>query len=166
MADEATLVLIKPDAIQRGLTGTVLARLEQTGLRLLGAKIVRVNRALAEAHYQDLRRKPFFEEIVRYLCGELHGTEYVWVLVYAGPSAIDTVRKLAGATNPEQADPRSLRGAYGRITTAGVMENILHASSDLRESRREIPLWFRPEELLEPVELSGGRAASPKAARA
>jgi len=147
---QATLVLIKPDAIQRGLMGTVLSRLEQTGLSLVGVKVVRVSRPLAEEHYKSLRQQPFFEELIQYLCGELHGVSYVLALVYAGADAIRRVRQVAGATNPEMAEPTSIRGAYGRMTTRGVMENILHASSDEQEAKREIALWFRPEELLQP----------------
>lgn len=148
MESQATLVLVKPDAIKRGLTGAVLSRLEQLPLRLIGAKVVRVNRELAEEHYKPLKEKPFFEEIIQYLCGQLHGVDHVLALVYHGPEAIATVRQAAGATNPEAADPTSLRGAYGRLTPAGVMENVLHASSDPQEAAREIQLWFRPEELL------------------
>ena len=148
--EQATLVLIKPDAIQRGLVGAVLSRLEELRLELLGAKVVRVERALAEVHYQQLRDKPFFEEIVDYLQGTLHGTHYVLALVFWGADAIEQVRRLAGATHPEQAEPKSIRGALGRMTTAGVMENVLHASSDPQEADREIRLWFQPHELLPP----------------
>lgn len=149
MRDEATLVLIKPDAIARGLTGAVLTRLDQLGLRVIGAKAVRVSRRLAAEHYQALRGKPFFEGLIQHITGQLHGVNYVLALVYAGPGAIARVRRAAGATNPEQADPASLRGRFGR-NTAGVMENVLHASSDAREAEREIALWFRPGELLSP----------------
>lgn len=145
---ESTLVLIKPDAIRRGLTGLVLWRLSQASLSLIGAKVVRVSRALAEEHYRPLRGKPFFDEIVQHLCGQLHGVEAVLALVYAGPGAVRVIRELAGATNPEQADPKSIRGAFGRITTQGWMENVLHASSDSQEAKREVALWFKREELL------------------
>ncbi len=148
---QASLVLIKPDAMQRGLMGAVLTKLEEAKLLLIGAKIVRVGRPLAEAHYQPLREKPFFREIVDYLCGTLHGGASVLALVYHGPQAIAKIRALAGATNPDLADPASIRGTYGRVTTRGLMENVMHASSDEAEARREIALWFRPEELLEPV---------------
>ncbi len=151
MSPEATLVLIKPDAIRRGLTGTVLSRLTDANLSLIGAKVVRVNRQLAEKHYQPLRDKPFFEELIRYICGELHGVEAIVALVYAGTGAIVKVRQIAGATNPEAAEATSIRGAYGRVTTRGVMENVLHASSDPPEAEREIKLWFRPDELLIPL---------------
>ena len=84
-------------------------------------------------------------------CGELHGGAPVLALVYAGPDAVVKVRKLAGATNPDHADPTTIRGAFGRNTLEGVMENVIHASSDDREAEREIKLWFRPDELLEPL---------------
>ncbi|MBI3088259.1 MAG: nucleoside-diphosphate kinase [Candidatus Omnitrophica bacterium] len=160
MADEATLVLIKPDAIARGLTGAVLTRLDQLGLRVVGAKALRVSRRLATEHYQALRGRPFFEGLVTHLTGQLHGVDYVLAFVYAGPDAIAKVRQAAGATDPEQADPASLRGAFGR-NTAGVMENILHASSDAREAEREIALWFRPDELLSPQQAAKRATTQP-----
>lgn len=151
MKDEATLVLIKPDALARGLAGAVLTRLEQLGLDLVGAKVTRVSQELAEEHYQALRQQPFFSDLIRHLRGGLHGVDYVLVFVYAGPGAIEKVRALAGATNPEDAEPMSVRGSLGRMTTKGIMENVLHASADEQEAEREITLWFRPEELLMPL---------------
>jgi nucleoside-diphosphate kinase len=149
MAEEATLVLIKPDAIARRLAGAVLTRLEQLSLKLIGAKVTPVSRQLAEAQYEALRGKPFFNDLLKHIQGSLHG--YVVALVYAGPGAVAKVREVAGATNPEAADPTSLRGALGRLTTQGIMENVLHASSSGQEAEREIKLWFRPEELLVPL---------------
>ena len=149
MLSEATLVVIKPDAIKRGLAGAVLSRLEALRLDVIGAKAVRVSRQLAEEHYTDLRDKPFFEELLDLIQGKLHGTNYVLALVLWGPDAVTRVRVLAGATHPEQAEPLSVRGSFGRMTTSGVMENILHASSNLGEAQREIRLWFAPHELLE-----------------
>ena len=148
MAVQRSLVLIKPDAIKRKLTGAVLSRLDELDLKLTGAKVVRVGRELAEEHYKPLRSKPFFGELIQYLCGQLHGVDYVLALVYAGPEAVVRIRQLAGATNPEAAEPTTIRGAYGRLTTKGWMENVLHASSDEQEASREIALWFRSEELL------------------
>ena len=148
MAVNATLVLIKPDAIQRGLAGTVLSRLESLHLEIIGAKAVRVSRELAEEHYEALRGKPFFEELLDHIQGKLHETPYVLAFVLRGPDAIGRVRQLAGATHPEQAEPTSIRGSLGRMATSGVMENVIHASSDPSEARREIPLWFKPQELL------------------
>ncbi len=148
MADEATLVVIKPEAIQRGLAGYVLSRLEELELDIIGAKAVRVTRALAQEHYQDLRGKPFFAELLEHLQGNLHGVSAVLAFVFSGPDAVARVREATGATHPEKAGPRSIRGAIGRMATSGLMENILHASSTLEEAEREIRLWFKPEELL------------------
>ncbi len=158
MADEATLVLIKPDAIQRRLTGLVIARLDELGLEIIGAKVVRVSRDLAETHYAHLREKPFFSMLLDHLQGKLHGVSSLLAFVYWGPEAIRRVREATGATHPERADPRSIRGSFGRMTADGVMENIVHASATDEEAQREIPLWFRPQELV--------RAIAPRAANA
>ena len=151
MADEATLVVIKPEAIQRGLLGAVLSRLEELRLEIVGAKAVHVTRALAEAHYQALKDKPFYPMLLDHVQGKLHGTSYVIAFVFWGSDAIRRVRELSGATNPEQADPRSIRGQFGRNTASGLMENVIHASSTAPEAEREIKLWFAPRELLRPV---------------
>lgn len=148
---QATLVVIKPDAIQRGLTGATLTKLDELGLQVIAAKAIRVTRELAEAHYAHLREKPFFEELLQHLRGQLHGVDSVLAFVYYGPNAVARVRDVVGATNPELATPTSIRGAYGRLTTKGVFENVVHSSSDEQEAQREIRLWFRPEELLQPV---------------
>lgn len=155
MADEATLILIKPDAIQRGLVGAVMSRLEELRLDVIGAKAVRVSQELAEIHYHHLRDKPFYDQLVDYLQGKLHGTSYVLALVFWGDQAVARVRTLVGATHPEQADPTSIRGALGRMTTSGLMENIVHAASDSAEADREIRLWFTPQELLRDVSRTG-----------
>lgn len=149
MSSKATLVIIKPDAIKRGLTGAVLSRLDALQLEIIGAKAVRVSQELAEAHYRHIHDKPFFREAVDHLRGKLHGTRYVLAFVFWGDRAVERVRELAGATNPERAEPASVRGAFGRLTAAGLMENVLHASSDSVEAEREIRLWFQPHELLE-----------------
>ena len=148
MPDQATLVVIKPDAITRGLVGAVLSRLEELRLDVIGAKAMQVTQALAEAHYQNIRGKPFFDETVDYLQGKLHHTNYVLAFVLWGADAVERVRTLTGATHPEKADPTSIRGAFGRMVTSGLMENVLHASSNPADARREIRLWFTPNELL------------------
>ncbi|MBD3426951.1 MAG: nucleoside-diphosphate kinase [Candidatus Omnitrophica bacterium] len=144
---EQTLVLIKPDGLKKSLTGNILTRLSETKLDIVGAKIVRVSRELAEEHYQGLRDKPFFEDLLKYIMGEYHKKK-VMALVYWGEGAIGKVRELCGKTNPEEADSVSIRGAYGRITTAGVYENVIHASADLEDAEREIKLWFQPDEII------------------
>jgi len=147
------LILIKPDGLKKSLTGNILTKLSEAKLVIIGSKVVKVGRPLAEEHYKHLKSKPFFEELIQYIQGKLHGTSYnrVLALVYQGEDAIEKLRRLAGATNPEEADPISIRGAYGRITTKGVYENVIHCSSDPAEAEREIKLWFEPQELVEDV---------------
>jgi len=145
--NQQTLVLIKPDGLNKSLTGNVLTRLSETKLDIVAAKIVKVSRELAEQHYIMLKDKPFFDELLKYLMGEYHKKK-VMALVYSGEDAIKKVRHICGATNPEEADPVSIRGAYGRITTKGVYENIIHASANEPEAEREIKLWFQPDDLI------------------
>ena len=142
-----TLVLIKPDGLKKSLTGNVLTRLSETKLDIVGAKIVRVSPELAKEHYGHMKDKPFFNELIKYIMGHYHKKK-VMALVYWGEDAIGKVRKICGSTNPEEADTVSIRGQYGRITTKGVYENVIHASTDEKEAEREIKLWFEPEELI------------------
>jgi len=145
---QATLILVKPDGLKKSLTGNILTRLSESKLEIVAAKIARVSRELAEEHYRHLKDQPFFPELIKYLQGELHDRRKVMALVYWGNEAIKKCRALAGATNPEEADPTSIRGSYGRITTAGLYENVIHVSSNESEAEREIKLWFRPEEII------------------
>jgi nucleoside-diphosphate kinase len=144
---QQTLVLIKPDGLKKSLTGNVLTRLSETKLDIVASKIVRVSKELAEQHYALLKDKPFFPDLIKYIMGEYHKKK-VMALVYWGEDAINNVRKICGATNPEEADPVSIRGAYGRITTKGVYENVIHASTNEAEAEREIKLWFVPDEVI------------------
>ena len=146
--DQATLILIKPDGLKKSLTGNILTRLSETKLEIVAARIARVTRELAEEHYTHLKDKPFFEDLIQYILGEFHNRRKVMALVYWGEGAIKKCRELAGATNPEEADPTSIRGSYGRITTAGVYENVIHVSSHESEAEREIKLWFKPSEII------------------
>ncbi len=148
MAIQQTLVLIKPDGLTKSLTGNILSRLSETRLEIAGARIVSVTRELAEEHYTQLKEQPFFDELIEYIIGELHERRRVMALVYHGENAIEKVREICGATNPEEADPRSIRGAYGRITTSGIFENAIHASSSPEDAEREIKLWFCPEDIV------------------
>lgn len=145
---EATLVLIKPDGLKKSLTGNILTRLSETKLEIVAAKILRVSKELAQEHYQHLKDKPFFAELIRYIRGELHNRKKVMALVYWGEEAITKCLQLAGATNPEEAEPTSIRGSYGRITTQGIYENVIHVSSNRAEAEREIKLWFNPQEII------------------
>lgn len=146
--NQATLILVKPDGLKKSLTGNILTRLSETKLEIVGSRIVRVSKDIAEEHYQHLKDKPFFPELIKYLQGELHDRRKVMALVYWGEDAIKKCRSLAGSTNPEEADPTSIRGSYGRITTAGVYENVVHVSSNEAEAEREIKLWFKPDDII------------------
>ena len=108
---------------------------------------MKVSRELATQHYIFMKDKPFFEDLIKYIMGEYHKKK-VMALVYWGEDAIQKVRNICGATNPEEADPVSIRGAYGRITTKGVYENVMHASTNPEESEREIKLWFVPDDII------------------
>ena len=147
MKDEQCLVLIKPDGLVKSLTGDIISKMSEINLKIVGAKIVRVTRELAEEHYCALKEEKFFDELLKYIMGEYH-TNRVLAMVYQGEDATKKIRKLIGKTNPEEAEPTSIRGKYGRITTAGVFENVVHASENPKEAEREIKLWFRPDELV------------------
>jgi len=154
MADkkiEQTLVLIKPDGLVKSLTGDILSSLSHPKRKIMGAKIVRVTKELAEEHYQHLKDEDFFDELIRYIMGEYH-TKRVLALVYEGENAIKDIRKIAGKTHPEEAHPETIRGKYGRIhSKTNVFENVVHASADKEDAEREIKLWFRPDELVHTI---------------
>ena len=147
MKPEPTLVIIKPDGIQKSLTGNILTRLSEAKLTILAAKMKTVSRGLAEEHYCHMKEKPFFEEIVKYILGDYH-VPRVMALVYYGEDSIAKVRAICGATNPEEATPGTIRGSFGRITTKGVHENVIHASGNSQDAEREIKLWFEPDEVV------------------
>lgn len=144
---EAALVIIKPDGIKRRLIGQILDKFAQTRLDIVAMRAAIATRALAEEHYKHIKGQPFFKEVVDYLLGELHNEKRLLLVIFYGNEAIKKCRKVAGATNPEEAHPLSIRGAFGRISTKGVFENVVHVSSAKEESRREIRLWFTPEEV-------------------
>ncbi|MBN2160565.1 MAG: nucleoside-diphosphate kinase [Spirochaetes bacterium] len=148
MATEQTLIIVKPDGLIKSLTGNILSRLSETKLVIIGAKLVRVSEELAKEHYKHLKDKPFFDELLHYIMGDVHNTHRVLALVYQGEGAIGKVREIVGDTNPEKAHPVSIRGAYGRITTSGVFENVVHASSSPEDAEQEIKLWFSPFEVV------------------
>ena len=148
---ERILILIKPDGLMKSLTGDIISKLSETELRIVGAKVINVKRELAEQHYAHLKKsKPqIFEETLKYIMGEFH-TNRVLALVYKGPNALEKIRKIVVKTNPEEAEPTSIRGKYGRINSkTGVFENAIHASDSLENAEREIKLWFNEKELVE-----------------
>jgi len=148
MAVEKTLVLIKPDGRKRKLTGLAIDRLDVTGLDMIGAKVV--TDSLAREHYRSLGDKPFFESLVKFLKGEYHDIpgSRMMALVYQGENAVAVVRKIAGATDPEDAAVGTIRNEFGRVCRkSGLYENVVHASSDPVEAEREIKLWFSEGEI-------------------
>ena len=140
MADpQRTLLLVKPDGVQRLLVGRVLTRFEERGLKLVGLKLVRVDRALAEQHYAVHREKPFFKGLVNFITsGPLVAA------VLEGPNAIPVVRAMNGATRPHEAAPGSIRGDFAVETS----QNLVHASDSPETAAAEIALWFKADELL------------------
>jgi len=150
LPSEKSLVLIKPDAVKRSLIGPVLSKLDEVQLNIIATKMVKVSENLAKEHYAQHVEKPFFAELMDYITGKIHGAPYdkVLALVYEGENAIKKIRDIAGNTNPEKADPHTIRGMFGRITTKGMFENVLHASATPIEAEREIKLWFQPSEVI------------------
>lgn len=146
---QQTLVLIKPDGIVKSLTGNILSVLSESKLKIVGVKLIRVDKELAEQHYQRHRGKNFYDELINYITGNLtYHTNRIIALVYEGEDAIEKVRELVGNKNPEAADPKTIRGKYGRVhSQTGVFENVVHASDTIEEAEREIKLWFSPQEL-------------------
>ena len=144
---EPALVIIKPDGISKGLMGNVFTKFAQADLEIVSLRIVKASRDLAEEHYRHLKDQPFFEGVVNYFIGKYHSRKNLLAIIYYGKSAISKCRKIAGATNPEEADPFSVRGSYGRITTKGIFENVVHVSSDKKEAQREIKIWFKPDDI-------------------
>ena len=139
MAAERTLILIKPDAVQRSLAGEILGRIERRGLNVVAAKLLRVSRELGEEHYGEHREKPFFGELVEFIT-----SAPTWALVVEGEGAIATMRKTIGATNPADAEPGTIRGD---LATA-MPDNLVHGSDSPESAEREIALWFADDELV------------------
>jgi len=136
---ERTLVLIKPDAVQRSLVGDILGRIEKRGFVLRDGKLVQVRRDLGERHYDEHREKPFFDELVRFIT-----SAPTWALVVEGEDAIATMRKTIGATNPADAEPGSIRGDLA----LSMPDNLVHGSDSPESAEREIALWFSDDELV------------------
>lgn len=151
MANQACLILIKPDGLVKSITGNIINELSQAQLKIIAAKIVSVKRELAEKHYSELKNKKpeIFEEVLKYITGEFH-TNRVLALIYYGDDAIAKIRNIVGPTNPEEAEPTTIRGRYGRINSkTNVLENCIHASDSEENAEKEIKLWFSPEEIVE-----------------
>ena len=136
---ERTLVLVKPDGVQRGLIGEVIARLERRGLRLIAAKFMQVSRELAEAHYAIHKGKPFYDSLIEYIT-----SAPVMAMAWEGPNAVAAVRQTMGATRPTEAAPGAIRHEFG----LEIGRNLTHASDSPENGEKEVALWFKPEELV------------------
>lgn len=136
---EKTLVLVKPDGVQRGLIGEVIVRLERRGLKLIAAKFLWVSPELAEKHYAVHKGKIFYESLIRYIT-----SAPVMAMVWEGPNAVVAVRQTMGATRPTEAAPGSLRHDFA----LDVGRNLTHASDTPENSEKEVALWFAPTELV------------------
>lgn len=136
---EKTFVLVKPDGVQRGLIGEVIARLERRGLRLVGAKFLQVSRDLAEAHYAIHKGKPFYGGLIAYIT-----SAPVMAMVWEGPNAVAAVRQTMGATRPTEAAPGTLRHDFA----LEIGRNLTHASDSPENGEKEVALWFNPDELV------------------
>ena len=131
--------MVKPDGVQRGLTGEIIGRLEKRGLRIAALKMMSVERELAEAHYGEHRGKPFYQSLVDYItCGP------VVAMVVEGKGAVKAVRDMMGATDPLAAAPGTIRGTFG----LDIGRNVVHGSDSVESAEREIALFFKPEEIL------------------
>jgi nucleoside-diphosphate kinase len=163
---EQTLVLIKPDALKNSITGFIFSQLSEfhTGARFAAAKVVNVSRFLAEEHYAEHKGKPFYEALLDYITGKSHYTEEnkwkrrVIAIVYQGAGVLDSIRTLAGPTNPHQAREEKpgciralgtvvqIKDANGNVIGSR-MDNLIHTSATIEEAEREIKLWFLPHDI-------------------
>jgi len=135
---ERTLILIKPDGVQRQLVGRILERYEQRGLKIVGLKLVQTSRELAETHYAVHRERPFFKGLVDFIT-----SAPLVAIALEGLNAVAVCRAINGATRPHEAAPGSIRGDYALETG----QNLVHASDSVENAQQELALWFRPDEL-------------------
>ena len=136
---ERTLVLIKPDALQRGLAAEILSRLERRGLKIVALRLMCMDPELAHRHYAEHEGKPFFDSLVRFICsGPLIAS------VFEGPNAVEVVRGLMGATDPQQAAPGTIRGDLGLF----IQSNLVHGCDSLEAAEREIALFFKDDDIV------------------
>lgn len=136
---EKTFLMLKPDAVQRGLVGKVIDRFEQKGFKLVGLKMMQVDRTLAEEHYKEHKGKGFFEPTVAYIL-----SSPVVAMVWEGKNVVAIARELMGSTNPASANPGSIRGSYAM----DISRNVIHGSDSVESAEREISLYFKPAEIL------------------
>ncbi|MGH7660023.1 MAG: nucleoside-diphosphate kinase [Vulcanimicrobiaceae bacterium] len=140
MANEQTLILCKGDAVQRGLVGEIVSRIERRGYALVAMKLLSVDEALAKRHYAEHEGKPFFKSLVEYIV-----SSPIVAMVVAGESAIEGCRQMIGATDPRKAATGTIRADLAQT----IGRNLVHGSDSLDSAKREIPIWFLPKELCE-----------------
>jgi len=136
---QRTLVLVKPDGVQRGLAGEIVSRIERKGLKIVAMKMLRMDRAMAERHYDVHRDKPFFSSLVDFIT-----SGPIVAAVIEGREAVDVVRRLMGETDPMKAAPGTIRGDYG----LEIQENLIHGSDSEENARKEISLFFTEKDML------------------
>jgi nucleoside-diphosphate kinase len=136
---ERSLVLVKPDGVQRGLIGEVIGRLERRGLRLVAAKFIQVSQSLAETHYSIHKGKPFYDGLIKYIT-----SAPVMAMAWEGPNAVAAIRQTMGATRPTEAAPGSIRHDFA----LEVGRNLTHASDSVENGEQEVSLWFGSAELV------------------
>ena len=149
---ERCLVLIKPDALEKRITGIVVDRLERQELDIVASKVVCVTEDLIRKHYVHLAGKPFLESTVRYMMGDYNhiANHKIIAFVFQGDNAVGKIRTALGATNPDNAAPWTIRGSFGKFDkVADVVYNCVHASDNAEDAEREIALWFNPGEVLD-----------------
>uniref|UniRef100_A0A8D0DR39 Nucleoside diphosphate kinase n=1 Tax=Salvator merianae TaxID=96440 RepID=A0A8D0DR39_SALMN len=137
---ERTLIAVKPDGVQRRLVGDVIKRFEKRGFKLVGLKLLQANEGILAEHYHELRRKPFYHELIKYM-----SSGPVVAMVWEGHNVVKTSRAMVGETNPAEAKPGTVRGDF----SVHVSRNVVHASDSLETAQREISLWFRSNELID-----------------
>lgn len=135
---ERSLVLIKPDAMQRNLAGTIISRLEEQGLKLVALKMLRVDKALAERHYAIHASKAFFEELVDYIT-----STPIIAAVFEAEGAVEKIRRIMGATDPAKAEPGTIRKDFG----LDILRNVVHGSDSIETAEKEIKLFFTEDEI-------------------
>ncbi|XP_062999140.1 nucleoside diphosphate kinase, mitochondrial [Elgaria multicarinata webbii] len=137
---ERTLIAVKPDGVQRRLVGDVIKRFEKRGFKLVGLKLLQANEGILSEHYHELRRKPFYHELIQYMT-----SGPVVAMVWEGYNVVKTTRAMVGETNPAEAKPGTVRGDF----SVHVSRNVVHASDSVETAQREISLWFRNNELID-----------------
>jgi nucleoside-diphosphate kinase len=137
---ERSLVLIKPDAIQRGLTGEIISRIERRGLKILATKMLQMDKTLAQRHYAVHKGKTFFDDLVDFIT-----SSPIIAIVFQGKNSIEIVRQTMGETDPAKAKPGTIRGDFG----VDISHNIIHGSDSVESALKEIKLFFSPEEIFD-----------------